>query len=468
MSKLPLGVPAREGFAAVGIGLLGAAAFPPIGFYFCGMIAPVLLLLLLRKQNTQIARNLALVFGITYAISTMYWMWVLFGPQAIPLWGLMAGYFGLFGTLVGVCRDYRPWLRAALVALFAVGLEWLRGDAWYLRFPWYTPPHALAQQPVWIAPAHWLGVYGFSFVIWLVAGLGAFRHMTLWTFFLLFPLASFLLPAVDSPNRTALLIQAESEVDIKDLIAATTTTAVDLAIFPELAFLRSPSQALASPYGPVLLARKTHSPVVFGAADGDYHGMKFLNLAAVIDESGKLLGTFQKQRPVPLMGDGEPGTERPVFSVGQDVLGVAICYDFDGPAVANSLVSSGATVLVVPTLDAIWWTRVQHAHHELLLRIRAVENDRWVLRAASSGRSEVIDPHGVASAKGVEIGDVGSITLPFAHRSSFALGGKLSPLGPVFCAGTLGFAMLSLITMWRQRLGRQIQKLHVSGSSTRT
>src|SRR5205823_4130266 len=83
--------------------------------------------------------------------------------------------------------------------LFAVAIEWLGGDAWYLRFPWYTVPHALAQSPVWIAAAHWLGVYGLSYVIWFIASAGAFIGGRWWLAFLVLPAVAWLLPPVPSP-----------------------------------------------------------------------------------------------------------------------------------------------------------------------------------------------------------------------------------------------------------------------------
>jgi apolipoprotein N-acyltransferase len=137
----------------------------------------------------------------------------------------------------------------------------------------------------------------------------------------------------------------------------------------------------------------------------------------------------------------------------QGTLGVAICYDFDAPTVATSLAQAGATVLVVPTFDRITWSRMQHVHHELLLRIRAVETDRWILRAASSGRTEVIDPHGHPSAAGVEIGGPGQVVLPFAHRNTFALGTLLSPLGPIAAAGSL------LFVVWHGFMRRRLPRL---------
>lgn len=449
MSALPLGVAPRDGAVAIGLGLLGAAAFPPLGLWPCSLLSICLFLWLLRDQDVQTARNLGLVYGLAYALSTMYWLFAIFGLQAIPLVAIMAGYFGVFATLIAMTREQRTWQRIALIALFAVGIEWVRGDAWYLRFPWYTPAHALAQAPVWIAPTRWLGTYGIAFLIWIIAAAGAFRSVWWWAAFGLLPASSLLLSSVNPPDRRVLLVQSEAEESIETVIPTIQAEPMDLAVLPEYAYARSPSSALASPRGPAALARKVSAPVVFGAVEGDYFSTTFLNVAAVIDASGQMLGTFVKQRPVPLMHDGVPGSDRPVFPMEQGVLGVAICYDLDAPAIAASLIRSGATVFVVPTFDAMSWTRTQHIHHELLLRLRAMENDRWILRSASSGRSEVISPLGQPSEQGIEIGDVGSIVLPFAHRDTFALGGQLFFLGPTAAAGTLIFVLIYGVIWYR-------------------
>jgi apolipoprotein N-acyltransferase len=331
-------------------------------------------------------------------------------------------------------------------------VEWLRGDAWYLRFPWYTPPHALAVAPPLIAGARWLGVYGLSLVIWLVAAAGAFRP---WAYLaiLVLPASWLLLPADGEPDRHALLVQVENG-SVLSLLADVPEEKIDLAVLPELVYTQPPASVLSGRSGPGVLARKTSAPVVFGAVEGVYGEMPFQNVAAVVGPNGQLLGMFPKQRPVPLMADGTPGDHRPVFAVEQGVLGVAVCYDFDAPAVSGSLVRSGATVLVAPTMDAMSWGRVQHEHHELLFRLRAIENDRWLVRAASSGRSEVISPRGVPSPQGVEIGQVGRIILPFGHRATWALGGRLAFLGPLAAAGTAVFLIGRAVAWLRVRRNR--------------
>lgn len=373
----------------------------------------------------------------------MYWHFMLFGPRALALVSLMAAYFGLLATLVAWTRGYGPVVRALVVAVFAVAIEWLRGDAWYLRYPWYTPPHALAAAPEWVSLARWLGVYGLSGFIWFIAAAGAFRHRAIWLGGLMLPAGALLLPPFAPPDRHALLVQAEGDGAVQGVMPRTLDERVDPAVLPEYAFTRSVGSVLKLPHGPVALARRLQCPVVFGAVEGDYLNPPFSNVAVVIDAAGNVLGTFPKQRPVPLVLDGVPGDRRGVFPLDQGILGIAVCYDFDAPEVAGWLVRHGSTVLVAPTMDAVEWTATQHAHHELLCRLRAIENDRWFLRATTSGRSEVIDPHGASSAVGIEFGKSGFVVLPYGHRSTTAPGSWTSALGPA--AGIVTIAFL----LWR-------------------
>jgi predicted amidohydrolase len=208
-------------------------------------------------------------------------------------------------------------------------------------------------------------------------------------------------------------------------------------VLPEYSYWHPYHLALSSRNGPLLLAWKLSCPVIFGAIDGDSSAVTFQNVAVIIDAMGNHLGNFPKQHPVPLLRDGRAGEERPLFPLDQGTLGVAICFDYDASEVTNSLVRSGATVLVAPNYDAMHWGQVQHLHHELLFRLRAVENDRWVLRASSSGRSESIDPHGRPSAEGVEIGAIGSVVVGYGHRDTQPLGSLAYFLGPIAALGTL-------------------------------
>jgi apolipoprotein N-acyltransferase len=458
MKQFRIGFASTKGLGMAGAALMGAAAFPPLGLWPLSLVSVVVFLLLLRDEPSATARSLGLLYGSVYGLSTMYWFFGIFGVTAIGLIAIMAAYFGLLATLIGMTRGLPTVARCLLVALFAVAVEWLRGDAWYLRFPWYTVPHALAAAPAWIAVVRWIGTYGLTYAVWLIAGAGVWSRAPYWLAFLLLPACSWLLPEFAPPDRMAVLVQVEQPNPVDPILQEIPTTRCDLVVLPEYAYPRSLQSTLALKHGPVTLARRLGCPVVYGTVEGEFGEPDFQNVAAVLDADGRLVGTFPKQRPVPLMVDGRPGTRRPVFSLEQGTLGVGICYDLDAPAIAASLVRAGATVLVVPSEDSMSWGRAEHLHHELLLRLRAVESDRWILRATSSGRSEAVDPHGVPSDAGLPIGDVGFVSVGFAHRSTFTLGSYADFLGPLAAALTVVFllerGLRSLILRLRKNRGQ--------------
>jgi apolipoprotein N-acyltransferase len=451
MRFLRLGVSPRDGLLAILAALLGAAAFPPLSLWPLSLASIACLLRLLRDRTTREALDLSLVYGVVYGLGTMWWFFGIFGALAIPMIALMGGYFGLLGALIGASRGYRPIVRAAMVGVFAVAIEWLRGDCWYLRFPWYTAPHALAAAPACIAVVRWVGVYGLSFLVWLIAAGGAFGRSYVWLAFLLLPVPWWFLGPVGDADRRVLLFQADETNQLEAIMPNAPGDDIDLAVAPEYAYLVSPQAAIKSLRGPGDLAKRVHCHVVFGAVEGIYGDAHFQNVAVVIDENANLLDTFPKQRPVPMMLDGDPGTRRPVFDVTDGVLGVGVCYDLDAPEVAADLVHRGATVLVVPTHDTWSWFGIRQQHHGLLVRLRAVENDRWVLRAVNTGRTEVIDPHGIPSEDGVTIGEKGYVVLPFAHRNSKVPGGQAHRFGPLAAALTAPILLLLAARSSRRR-----------------
>jgi apolipoprotein N-acyltransferase len=436
---------------AVFSGLLGAAAFAPLSLWPCGLVSLALLLVLLKEQPARSAWQIGLLHGLAYGAGTVHWFFSLFGILAVGLIALLAASFAVLALLVAATRSYSPLVRAVLTAVIAVGLEWIRSDGLYLRFPWYTAVHALAASPLWVGGARWVGAYGVSLAVWGIAAAGAFGSRRLWLAYLLLPLAGLLLPDFAAPDRRALLVQTEERTGIDSFFTDLPREKIDLAVLPELAYAEPAEQVLRLRRGPAHLARSLSCPVVFGAPSHELLDVQMENLAVVLNAGGRLMGTFTKQHPVPLVNDGLPGTERPVFPLeGANTLGVAVCYDFDEPEVAASLVRQGATVLAAPTADIQPWGWVEHEHHELLLRLRAIENDRWILRAASSGRSEAIDPHGNPSEECVDIGGPGSAVVAFGHRDTQPLGSRMWLVGPAAAGALVLFVLAHLLRRWRK------------------
>lgn len=92
--------------------------------------------------------------------------------------------------------------------------------------------------------------------------------------------------------------------------------------------------------------------------------------------------------------DYAPGTDVHLFELPYARIGVGVCFDGIFPDAMRPAARAGATVLALVTNDA-WYKdttapRVLHAQAVL----RAVENRRYVMRAANTGISSVIDAHG--------------------------------------------------------------------------
>jgi apolipoprotein N-acyltransferase len=80
-------------------------------------------------------------------------------------------------------------------------------------------------------------------------------------------------------------------------------------------------------------------------------------------------------------------------------IGMLICYEGVFPSITNDTVRRGAEVLVNITNDA-WFGRSSAPYQHFTSYVfRAIETDRYVLRAANTGISAVIDPRGRTRAK---------------------------------------------------------------------
>ncbi len=96
--------------------------------------------------------------------------------------------------------------------------------------------------------------------------------------------------------------------------------------------------------------------------------------------------------------DLKAGEAPTVFETDAGGIGPLICFDSIFPYLARSSVNNGADLLVILTNDSWFKDFPAVFQHNNQARWRAVENGRWVVRAANSGVSSIITPHGVMTA----------------------------------------------------------------------
>ena len=80
-------------------------------------------------------------------------------------------------------------------------------------------------------------------------------------------------------------------------------------------------------------------------------------------------------------------------------IGMLVCYEGVFPSITNDTVRRGAEVLVNITNDAWFGKSSAPYQHFASYIFRAIETDRYVLRAANTGISAVIDPRGRTCAR---------------------------------------------------------------------
>jgi len=89
-----------------------------------------------------------------------------------------------------------------------------------------------------------------------------------------------------------------------------------------------------------------------------------------------------------------PGTQRTLFKVGDKSYGVFICYESIFGDDMRMFARNGAQVLINISDDGWYGDTSAPWEHLDMVRMRAIENRRWIVRATNTGITAAIDPYG--------------------------------------------------------------------------
>lgn len=463
---------------AIVSGALYALAFPdysiaPLAFV---CLAPLLIAL---QQTTSSWRAFLLGWVSQVVAWLMMVPWVVrvmshYGglplPVGIAIFIAMALYLGIFGGLFGwiVYRlrlDHRmtKWL---LVPLAWAAVEYARTYL-FTGFPWNLLASAIVDLSSFVQMDRFAGPYLLgallvstsSLIAWLVTQktlpiqkvlvLGAFGIFILvWWGTGLVAAKLFSRPTGTTP-ATAALLQPNIEqqmrwdpantVRIYDQMIAMTREAADrgahVVIWPEstvpLAYGTASNTFFQE--GVEAIARERNLDIILGAVAEDEKDPTKLWNSAFLVTNGKTVGHYDKIRLVPFgeyvplrkmlffaeklvrdVGEFQFGTnDNPL--VGRFRYGPAICYEVVYPQIARTQVLHGANVLVTITNDAWYDGTSAPRQHLNQARLRAIEMNRYLLRAGTTGISAVVDPSGHLL-KQLPMGQQGTIMAEFQPR----------------------------------------------------
>jgi apolipoprotein N-acyltransferase len=380
--------------------------------------------------------------GIVYWFGVCYWIQFTLavhgGMGEIEAWAVFclfaaakALHMGVFAWLAGF--PMRRWWAVPAVAALWVAVEATHGS---LGFAWLALGNAGIdmQVPMRLAPI--TGVYGLSFVFAATAAALALtllrrpRKEVAWL--LALPLLFLLprMPAAAPGHETALLVQpdiSETEQWTLESVDAMQREQVALTLNAAVRDLDRPPAIVVWPEVPAPLyyeedprfqsrvddlARTLHAYLLIGVVSHTSAGEP-LNSALLISPDGGMVDRYDKVNLVPF-GEFVPwpfgslvdkiSTEAGDFAAGDRVvispvasghaIGAFICYESVFPNFVRKFAAGGAEVLFNISNDGWFGHSAARRQHLSIVRMRAAENRRWILRSTNDGITATIDSAG--------------------------------------------------------------------------
>jgi apolipoprotein N-acyltransferase len=408
-------------------------------------------------RHTLRSFQLGLVAGGVYFGGTLYWVvgvMQMYGGLstfvAVLVAMLLAAYLSLYPAFftVLVARSVRRFGVAGVwcAPFFWVSTEWLRSTIGG-GFPWVLLGTSQATVLPVVQTASVLGVYGLSALVALVSTAAAAvalsrdrlhrRAATAVAVVLVLAILGGLqrLAAgtwinVGTPSRVGLVqgsVNQEDKYDAAlrdvilkryiDLSRQAISAGANLVIWPEAStpFYLDLDAAQAAPIR--RLAVEARTPFLIGTDEFTRASAgqpdRYYNAAVLVGVDGRSRASYRKMQLVPFgeyvplkrllffvgplieaVSDFSAGTEPVVFDVDGRRVSVAICYESVYPWIAREFVARGSQLLITITNDA-WFRRSSAAYqHFEQGALRAVEQGRYVVRAANTGISGAVDPYG--------------------------------------------------------------------------
>jgi apolipoprotein N-acyltransferase len=423
-------------------GLCLAAAVPPWGWWPLAFVGVALVDRLLAGQPRRSRFGRMWLVTACWLFPATLWMLDLTAPGYVIAQALYAAMFGLLAMAVPPDRGRRLALPGAFVIA-----EWWRWSWPFGGVPLATIPMGQVDSP--LAPT--VRTLGPLLLVALVAAIGVALSAALernWRVPAVVAVVvalsigwaavapdGYAIREIDAavvqgggPQRTRADARENRAVLLRHVEASELVqTPVDLVLWPENVV--NPWPPYETVPGPRYLSYDEAEQAVQQVArrlqttllPGWFYGIdddSTINYTSVVDENGVELDRFDKVRTVPfgefvpLRGliepfagdalpprDVQPGTEPAVLDTPVGRVGVAISWEIFFDTRARDGIGHGGQLLLNPTNGSSYWLSIVQTQQIASSRLRALETGRWVLQAAPTGFSAIIEPDGTVRAR---------------------------------------------------------------------
>ena len=454
---------------------------------------------------TGLVYNIGLLYWIVFVV-VHYGHLPLYAGVSVML--LLVMYLSLYPALfcTGLVYFRKRGMKTVLMApLLWTSLEYVKAHL-FSGFPWEDLAYSQHGHLSLIQIADITGPYGVTFLIVLLNGI---VYDCISAIFLSpegkrrLPLTEIVVGAglvllvfgygmyrIDSVKNTCgeldpidiLIVQGNIDQSVKwspqfqkktmgiyrELSTDASTTEVSLVVWPETAVPFYFQDYDERSRGVIDVTRKTGAWLLFGSPAYDRHGtdISFYNSAYLLSPDGCISGRYDKVHLVPFgeyiplqkilfcidklvvgAGDFKAGDEIAPLSMGDKKIGTLICYEGIFPEISREYRLKGAGLLVNITNDAWYGNTSAPYQHLTIAAFRAIENRTYMIRAANTGISAIVDPSGrIISGPGLfERGTLRG-TVYFTQHTTF-----YSRYGNIFTCFCIGILVIGTLVSLRRK-----------------
>ncbi|WP_456325385.1 apolipoprotein N-acyltransferase [Desulfonauticus submarinus] len=420
--------------------------FPPFLFLLLGSLH----VLAIEKRNYSKFVYIYSSFGYAVVFYWIYYPCYKYGNIPFYLsccFPILIGfylsiYIWVYYILIRLMRRYLSffWLGIFAAGLW-MALEIIR-EYFLSGFPWPDLALIFSPYPFFLQCLKFIGAKGFSFFVvlitfFLINRKYVFVSFSIFMILILLNIFSLLsVPPTISKLKVRLVqgnIDQEHKWD-KEYQENTVHTymnlslknvyknkKLDLVIWPEtcMPFYFQERSKLSNIIRKFVRDNKIY--LLFGSPGYKFISEKkylLFNRAYLLDDKGDIIGIYDKQKLVPFgeylpfnflysvfrffytgVGDFSPGLLTDPLKMNNLALGVLICYEAIFSHLVEDRVNKGSEILINISNDAWFGDSSAPYQHLFLTTLRAIEQQRYILRCTNSGITAIISNKGVVLKK---------------------------------------------------------------------